>query len=158
MSAIHPVDHVLESIKAISCPLGLGAEGSEGERAGHATEEGSARSDRLGGDTCANSVGEHVIDPAAKDVLRRPARWKRPAFNGLVPTDHDTLDTATVLSYRSVGSVARIPKALRMALPKTIWLTASALALLALATSASAQDVEWADAMKAAERALTESR
>src|SRR5262249_55532872 len=93
-------------------------------------------------------------------VAGRPSQgWKRPAFNGLVPTDHDTLDTATVLSYRSVGSVARIPKALRMVLPtKTIWLTASALSLLALATSASAQDVEWADAMKAAERALTESR
>jgi len=45
-----------------------------------------------------------------------------------------------------------------MTFPKTIRLTASALSLFGLVASASAQDVEWADAMKAAERALHESR
>ena len=44
-----------------------------------------------------------------------------------------------------------------MTLPKILWLTVSGLSLL-VAVSAYAQAIEWADAMKAAERALNESR
>jgi tetratricopeptide (TPR) repeat protein len=75
-----------------------------------------------------------------------------------MPRSHDTLDIATVPGCRPPeGRVARIAYAPRVTLPKTLWLTVSGLSLL-VAVSTYAQDIEWADAMKAAERALNESR